>query len=119
MTEKLSTNCIKEIDDFHIKPISSSFILKQVEENTIDEIINNLPPKTSSGYDKISLKLLKNLKNPLIKPLTVIVNQMINTGIFPQMYKIAKVILLYKKVKKNLLINYRPISFLPSISKIF
>ena len=119
MADKLSTNCTKEIDDFLIKPISSSFILKQVEEKTINEIINKLPPKTSSGYDEISLKLLKKLKNPLIKPLTVIVNQMINTGIFPQMLKIAKVVPLYKKGDKNLLINYRPISLLPSISKIF
>ena len=101
MADKLSTNFTKEIDDFLIKPISSSFILKQVKGKTINEIINKLPPKTSSGYDEISLKLLKKLKNPLIKPLTVIVNQMIDTGIFPQMLKIAKVVPLYNKVTKT------------------
>ena len=101
MADKLSTNCTKEIDDFLIKPISSSFILKQVEEKTIHEIINNLPPKTSSGFDERSLKLFKKLKNPLIKPLTVIVNQMINTVILPQMLKIAKLIPMHKKVTKT------------------
>ena len=72
---------------------------------------------------KYLLNYLRNLRtshlDPLIKPLTVIVNQMINTGIFSQMLKIAKVVPLYKKGDKNLLINYRPISLLPSISKIF
>ncbi len=41
------------------------------------------------------------------------------TGIFPDKLKIAKVILLHKKDEETLFINYRPISLLPAISKIF
>ena len=56
------------------------------------------------------------MKDSLVIPIKVIVNQMLNTGIFPNRFKIAKVLPLYKKGEKHILINYRPISLLPSIS---
>ena len=57
---------------------------------------------------------------PIIsKPLTLIINQMLNNGIFPDNLKIAKVILLYNKGDDGLFTNYRSISLLSSVSKIF
>ncbi len=44
---------------------------------------------------------------------------MLNTGIFPDKLKIAKVIPLFKKDDENLFTNYRPISLLPTITKVF
>ena len=44
---------------------------------------------------------------------------MLTTGIFPDDFKLSKVIPLFKKGDSSLLINYRPISLLPTISKIF
>ena len=46
-------------------------------------------------------------------------NQSLYTGIFPEKLKIAKVTPLFKHGEKNLTENYRPISLLASISKIF
>ncbi len=69
--------------------------------------------------DGISMNLTKNTKTLLIEPLTIIINQMITNGIFPDILKISNVIPIYKKDDKKLLTNYRPISLLPSISKIF
>ena len=51
--------------------------------------------------------------------MTIIINQMLHSGIFPDAIKVSKVIPLYKKDDKQLFSNYRPISLLPSISKIF
>ena len=62
---------------------------------------------------------MKSIINILIKPLTIIINQMLETGVFPDKLKFAKVIPLFKKGDPTLLTNYRPISLLPSLSKIF
>ena len=54
-----------------------------------------------------------------MKPLTTIINQSLQTGIFPSSLKIAKVLPFYKKGDNQLFNNYRPISLLPVISKVF
>ena len=53
------------------------------------------------------------------KPLSLIIIQMIVTGIYPKAFKTSKVSPIFKKGDNTLLSNYRPISLLPTISKIF
>jgi len=101
------------------KQFNYAFEFKNVDTEIVNNIINTLAPKSSSGYDGISTKLLKTVKEALIKPITIIINQMLNTGIFPEKLKIAKVTPIFKKDDETLFTNYRPISLLPSISKIF
>ena len=88
------------------------------EEDTI-KAIDNLENKNSSGHDGISNKLLKLIGHVLCKSLTLIINQMLTSGIFPDAFKTAKIIPIHKKGDSALLSNYRPISLLPTISKIF
>ena len=54
------------------------------------------PLKTRSRVDKISFKQLKCIKLALIKPVTLIIKQTLNTGIFPNKLNIAKVIPIFK-----------------------
>ena len=67
----------------------------------------------------ISNNLIKTAKYVFAKPLTLITNQMLYSGIFPEQLKVSKIIPLHKANDKLLLTNYRPIALLPSISKIF
>ncbi len=85
----------------------------------ISSIIDTLAPKTSCGFDGLSTKLIKSIKAALLRPITVIINQMINNGIFSDKLKIAKIIPIHKKEDETLFTNSRPISLLPAISKIF
>ena len=71
---------------------------QSVTVDNVSRIIDSLKPKTSSGVDCISNKLIKYVKNVIMEPLTVIINQMLNVGIFPDSLKISKVIPIYKKV---------------------
>ena len=65
-----------------------------------------------------STKLLKTCKLEICKSVTLIINQTLSTGIFPDSLKVAKVIHLSKKGDNALFDNYRPIYILLSISKI-
>ena len=95
-----------------------TFKCTEIDEETILKITDCLPLKTSSGVDKISLKQLKYIRLVLIKPVTLITKQTLNTGIFPDKLKITKVIPIFKSGEESLFTNYRPISLLPVISKI-
>ena len=100
-------------------PSESCLHFEPITEHKTMRIIENLKNKTSTGIDGLSNQLIKMAKNVLVKPLTIIINQMIVTGIFPDQLKISKVIPLYKAKDQTILSNYRPIALLPSISKIF
>ncbi len=56
-----------------------------------------MKPKSSCGFDGISMKILKANKEVLIEPILIIVNQKLHTRIFPDKLKIAKVNPFYKK----------------------
>lgn len=78
-----------------------------------------LKSSKSTGLDGISAKVLKLSVDVLSLPLCYIINTCIRSGIFPDKLKIAKVVPIFKKGSKSDPFNYRPISVLPSISKIF
>ena len=90
----------------------------EVNDDIILNIINKLTNKNSCGFDNLSTKIIKALKDSLIKPLTLIINQILNTGVFPSQLKIAKVIPIFKKDDNNMFNNYRPISLLLVLFKV-
>ena len=53
-----------------------------------------------------------------IKPQTLIINQILDTGVFPANLQIAKIIPIFKKDDRTVFNNYRPISLLPINSKV-
>ena len=119
LSSKINMPVNKNFHSYLNKKHSFNFNFKDINTDVINQIIDSLAPKSSSGYDGISTKLLKLTKNSILKPITIIVNQMLNTGIFPDNLKIAKVNPIFKKDDERQFTNYRPISLLSSISKIF
>ena len=91
-----------------------------VNDDIIRDIINKLPNTNSCGYDNLSRKIIKALKYSLKKPLTFIINQILNTSVFTSQLKIAKVIPIwkFKKDDNKIFNNYRPFSLLPALSKV-
>ena len=70
----------------------------------------------ATGRDKKSLKITAGVVSP---SLACIFNQSILTGIFPCDWKLAKVSPIFKTGSKSDLNNYRPISGIPAVAKIF
>ena len=99
--------------------VMSSFTFNLVEEGDVTKYITALRTKNSSGHDGISVKLLKFLSSAMVKPLTLIINQSLVTGIFPEKLKIAKVSPFFKKDDITIMDNYRPVSLLTATSKVF
>ena len=100
-------------------PTEEKMKFKCITTDYTMKAIECLENKKSSGHDGISNTLLKVIKASISPSLTIIINQMLTTGIFPDAFKLSKVIPLFKKGDSSLLVNYRPISLLPTISKIF
>ena len=110
----------KDISEYlrKIPKQSSTVFLTPCSVAKINKLIENLPNKTSSGYDDISNLLLKKLQSVLVYPLQIIFNKSLSEGIFPDSMKLADVIPLFKGRNKAVLTNYRPISLLPTLSKL-
>ena len=86
------------------RSINSVFTFKPVEAELISKTINNLPNKNSCGCDGINTNLLKIIEPAITKSLTILINQVLRVGVFPDKLKIAKVIPIYKKVTKQYLV---------------
>jgi hypothetical protein len=85
----------------------------------ICEIIRKMKSSNTKGYDEISSVMLKNIKENIAFPISILINRSLLEGQFPDDLKIAKVVPLYKTKSKDDVSNYRPISVLSSISKIY
>ena len=100
------------------RPHSRSIYLDPVTPGDIINIMNKMKGKSSTGHDSISSKLLKSVRGEIAYPLSVAIHSSLATGIVPDILKLVKVIPLYKAKDRQLLTNYRPISRLPSLSKV-
>lgn len=86
----------------------------------VARLIKWMSNKTSTGWDEIPNVALKRLPYICIRNYTIIFNNCINNAYFPTVWKLAKLIVLIKKSNEpNSIDNFRPISMLPAISKIF
>ena len=80
--------------------------------------MHGLSGNKATGIDNISCKIIKIAAPAISDSLTFIFNQAITLSSFPNEWKMARVIPLYKNGQRNIPGNYRPISVLPAISKI-
>ena len=95
------------------------FQFKQVNENTVMKYIQNLKQGKSAGPDNIPTVILKDAADCICKPLTMIFNSSFRLGTFPDRWKIARITPIYKSGAKDDTNNYRPISILSVLSKLY
>ena len=91
----------------------------QITDEDIKELLTGLNTNKAHGPDEISVRMLKICGDNLILPLNIIFTNILSTGIFPSQWKKANVTPVHKKNDKQLINNYRPISLLPVLAKVF
>lgn len=96
----------------------TSMAVPTVYPQDIARVINSLKNK-KSNVQELSVSIIKNNSYYFAIPLSMLFNQSIINGKFPQRLKHATVIPIHKKGSVNELTNYRPISLLSTFSKIF
>ena len=111
-------NTDKDLPPFHYKTDARLDRLN-ITPAQVKQILLDLDPSKSVGPDSISNKLLKACADTLCYPLSYIFQKSLDQGIFPDSWKEALITAIFKKLDPSLTSNYRPISLLNCISKVF
>ena len=117
--ETLHSNIPDPISNYsHLIPFNEhSFVFFPC---TVNEILcETMNMKTSSSISDIPTKFIKMCKFYLSPILCELLNICFDTGVYPNIYKIALVTPIYKKKERIQFKNHRPISILSNINKIF
>ena len=108
----------KNYFDYLKDPKNSSMYMKPVVEMNITKIIEKFRQNKRAGNDDVGNYIIKRVAKKIVKPLTLIFNVSISTGVVPNKLKIAKIIPIYKNQDTEIFSNYRPVSLLLCFSKI-
>ena len=109
---------INKIDNI-MNNCNSTLSFTSIDESFVTKQINKMNSKKATGHDGLSVKMIKLAEPIITKPLTKLINKSIENSQFPKSFKIAQVAPIYKKKSSLDKANYRPVSLLPVMSKVF
>jgi hypothetical protein len=92
--------------------------LNQTGPSQIIDLLKTFDNKSTPDIDGISIKLLKFVSHEIAVPLSHIFNLSITLGVFPNSFKSARIVPVFKTGDNTLCDNYRPIALVKSFSKI-
>ena len=99
--------------------LTSKLSVINFTDDDILKIIRSLNINKAHGHDDISIRMIKICDKAILEPLSIIYKNCIDTGIFPDSWKKSNIVPVHKKGDKQLLENYRPVSLLPILGKVF
>ena len=100
-------------------PQNASFSFKSTDIKTVIKEIGNLDESKSTPIESIPAKILKDHFDIIGPKIAIDFNLSIKTGVFPQRLKLADISPIFKTGIKQHKLNYRPVSILSALSKIF
>ena len=96
----------------------NSMFMEPVKEDEVTTIISNLK-NSAPGHNEITAGTLKGVLAAINDSLVYILNLSLSQGLFPDELKIANVVPIYKADDSMQFNNYRPVSLLCILSKVF
>lgn len=91
----------------------------RISDNEVLAAIKKLKSSKSVGTDKIPSFIIKGCSSVLVPALTYLFNFSLSSSVFPELWKYALIVPIFKKGSRLNVGDYRPISLLNSFSKIF
>lgn len=118
--EKLASKINKnKIPKVKRKSYHKTMFIVPADKNEVIREIKTLKNKKASGLDGLTAEILKTVQKQIAEPLTFIINKIIITGECPTHFKKSVVKPIFKKGDEMEIGNYRPISLISNLSKIF
>ena len=96
-----------------------NFKLQEVTYIDVLKSLKSLRNDCSTGYDNIPVSFIKPIAEYIASALTFIINNLIAESKFPDQWKIARISPIPKVTNSTELMDYRPISILPILSKLY
>ena len=93
--------------------------LSNTNPTEVYEVMRKLAPNKASGCDGIPPLAVKESMDVLCFPLSTLINHVLTSTKIPQQWKLGEVTPILKKDCSLLKTNYRPITILPALSKVF
>ena len=103
----------------YISPVNSAFSFAEVSLESVLKTLKSINPNKATGPDNIPNKVLKMAAEILSPSLSAIFNRSLSMGIYPDDWKMARVLPIFKSGDKDDIGNYRPISIISAIAKVF
>ena len=92
------------------KKIKESMGKLKVKRKHVLKILKDLKPNKAAGIDKMSPKILREIADEIADIITSLFNDSINSGEIPGNWLCALITIIFKKGKKTMPGNYRPVS---------
>ena len=96
----------------------ATFSFNTIEEVFVHKYLRSMKTNKAIGLDKISSRLLKDSVDVITPCLTYLLNKSLSSSTFPTAWKKGKVVPIFKSGSRCDISNYRPITILPTLSKI-
>ena len=103
---------------FLLRWFPDSISVITTDEQMVRHLLSTVNTSKACGCDGISNKIIRFCCEGLYKPFTSLINTSFRLGQYPSAWKLANGLPLFKKDDRQLKTNYRPVSLLPSLSKI-
>ena len=100
------------------KPDNELFTIPPITTELIIKYVKSLSDNVATGPDNVPTYAIKQAISIAAGHLTFVINSFFSNGEFPDAWKMARVTPIFKSGEQDLVINYRPISILPALSKI-
>lgn len=96
-----------------------SFKFEKIDETNILKVFKSIKMKNTADLDGFSIKIIKSIIGFIAPNLASVFNKCIDSGEFPDLLKHSKIVPIFKAGSSKDPSNFRPISVLPALSKIF